>query len=137
MLGGLCTVSMAMRLRWGVDNTFDGIFIHWQTLQNSSYICGNQLQAFKLVVNDPDSILDSLTREVKETGPDGVEVHAILITSKSFIDLRVYINNRPFIIFSLLGDESGCCFDRGSQRFISKEHQKKNDSTTFEDPGRC
>ena len=73
-------------------------------------------------MNDHDSILDSLTREVKETGPDGVEVHAILIASKSFIDLLVHINNGPFIIYSLLGDESGSCFNRGSQRFISKEH---------------
>ena len=31
-------------------------------------------QAFKLVVNDPDTLLDSLTREVKEIGPDGQEV---------------------------------------------------------------
>lgn len=33
-----------------------------------------QLQAFKLIVNDPDSILNPLTREVKEVGPDGEEV---------------------------------------------------------------
>ncbi|MCD7456614.1 Eukaryotic translation initiation factor 2A [Datura stramonium] len=31
-------------------------------------------EAFKLVVSDPDSILNSLTREVKEIGPDGKEV---------------------------------------------------------------
>ncbi|KAF8364650.1 hypothetical protein HHK36_033328 [Tetracentron sinense] len=32
------------------------------------------LEAFKLVVTDPDSVLNSLTREVKEVGPDGQEV---------------------------------------------------------------
>jgi translation initiation factor 2 subunit 1 len=32
------------------------------------------MQAFKIMVNDPDSVLDPLTREVKETGPDGQEV---------------------------------------------------------------
>ena len=31
-------------------------------------------QAFKLIVTDPDSVLNSLTREVKEIGPDGQEV---------------------------------------------------------------
>jgi translation initiation factor 2 subunit 1 len=32
------------------------------------------LQAFKIVVTDPDSVFNSLTREVKEIGPDGQEV---------------------------------------------------------------
>ncbi|KAL8535352.1 hypothetical protein ACS0TY_011122 [Phlomoides rotata] len=35
---------------------------------------GHAFEAFKLVVNDPNSVLDSLTREVKEIGPDGEEV---------------------------------------------------------------
>ncbi|RZC87304.1 hypothetical protein C5167_041356 [Papaver somniferum] len=35
---------------------------------------GAAVQAFKLTVADPDTILDSLTREVKEVGPDGQEV---------------------------------------------------------------
>jgi translation initiation factor 2 subunit 1 len=35
---------------------------------------GIDMQAFKIMVNDPDSVLDPLTREVKETGPDGQEV---------------------------------------------------------------
>ncbi|PWA91598.1 Nucleic acid-binding, OB-fold [Artemisia annua] len=34
---------------------------------------GHAFEAFKLVVSDPDAILDSLTREVKETGADGKE----------------------------------------------------------------
>ena len=32
------------------------------------------LQAFKKVVQDPDAVLDELTREVKESGPEGEEV---------------------------------------------------------------
>ncbi|KAJ0954543.1 putative translation initiation factor 2, alpha subunit [Helianthus annuus] len=39
---------------------------------------GHAFEAFKLVVNDPDSILNSLTREVKEIGPDGVEVTKVV-----------------------------------------------------------
>ncbi|GFQ07396.1 eukaryotic translation initiation factor 2 subunit alpha [Phtheirospermum japonicum] len=35
---------------------------------------GHAFEAFKLIVTDPDSVLDSLTREVKEIGPDGQEV---------------------------------------------------------------
>lgn len=40
------------------------------------------VQAFKIVVNDPDTVLSSLTREVKEIGPDGQEV--------SFLSVRFY-----------------------------------------------
>lgn len=39
--------------------------------------CGSKMyyvQAFKIVVTDPDSVLNSLTREVKELGPEGQEV---------------------------------------------------------------
>ena len=32
------------------------------------------MQAFKVIVTDPDTVLNSLTREVKEAGPDGQEV---------------------------------------------------------------
>ncbi|KAL2248943.1 eukaryotic translation initiation factor 2 subunit alpha homolog [Sesamum indicum] len=39
---------------------------------------GHAFEAFKLIVNDPDSVLDSLTREVKEVGPDGQEVTKVV-----------------------------------------------------------
>ncbi|KAG8380853.1 hypothetical protein BUALT_Bualt06G0059700 [Buddleja alternifolia] len=39
---------------------------------------GHAFEAFKLIVNDPDTILDSLTREVKEVGPDGQEVTKVV-----------------------------------------------------------
>lgn len=35
---------------------------------------GHAFEAFKVIVTDPDSVLDVLTREVKEAGPDGLEV---------------------------------------------------------------
>ncbi|KAL2643489.1 hypothetical protein R1flu_011076 [Riccia fluitans] len=35
---------------------------------------GHAFEAFKLIVTDPDAVLNSLTKEVKETGEDGVEV---------------------------------------------------------------
>ncbi|XP_044508508.1 eukaryotic translation initiation factor 2 subunit alpha homolog isoform X1 [Mangifera indica] len=38
---------------------------------------GHAFEAFKIIVTDPDSVLNSLIREVKETGPDGQE-HFIL-----------------------------------------------------------
>ncbi|XP_068653466.1 eukaryotic translation initiation factor 2 subunit alpha homolog [Aristolochia californica] len=39
---------------------------------------GHAFEAFKLVVTDPDSVLNSLTREVKEVGPDGQEVTKVV-----------------------------------------------------------
>lgn len=39
---------------------------------------GHAFEAFKLIVNDPDSILNPLTREVKEVGPDGEEVTKVV-----------------------------------------------------------
>ncbi|XP_075483531.1 eukaryotic translation initiation factor 2 subunit alpha homolog [Primulina tabacum] len=39
---------------------------------------GHAFEAFKLVVNDPDSILDSLTREVKEGEPNGQEITKVV-----------------------------------------------------------
>ncbi|KAI9110705.1 hypothetical protein K1719_018143 [Acacia pycnantha] len=35
-------------------------------------------EAFKIIVTDPDSVLNSLTREVKEVGPDGQEVTKVV-----------------------------------------------------------
>lgn len=40
------------------------------------------VQAFKIIVTDPDSVLNSLTREVKETGPDGQEVRLFISGTK-------------------------------------------------------
>ncbi|MCL7028139.1 hypothetical protein MKW94_017765 [Papaver nudicaule] len=40
--------------------------------------CGHAFEAFKLIVADPDTILDSLTREVREVGPDGQEVTKVV-----------------------------------------------------------
>ncbi|CAL5413102.1 unnamed protein product [Camellia sinensis] len=39
---------------------------------------GHAIEAFKLIVNDPDSVLNSLNREVKEIGPDGQEVTKVV-----------------------------------------------------------
>lgn len=39
---------------------------------------GHAFEAFKVVVTDPDSVLNSLTREVKELGPDGQEVTKVV-----------------------------------------------------------
>ncbi|KAM7485072.1 hypothetical protein LguiA_001081 [Lonicera macranthoides] len=39
---------------------------------------GHAFEAFKLIVNDPDSVLNPLTREVKEIGPGGQEVTKVV-----------------------------------------------------------
>ncbi|KAJ4979259.1 hypothetical protein NE237_010039 [Protea cynaroides] len=39
---------------------------------------GHAFEAFKLVVTDPDSVLNSFTREIREVGPDGVEVTKVV-----------------------------------------------------------
>ncbi|XP_022988418.1 eukaryotic translation initiation factor 2 subunit alpha homolog [Cucurbita pepo subsp. pepo] len=39
---------------------------------------GHGFEAFKIIVTDPDSVLNSLTREVKEAGPDGQEVTKVV-----------------------------------------------------------
>jgi len=36
------------------------------------------MQAFKIVVADPDKVLSTLTREIKEVGPDGQEVTKVV-----------------------------------------------------------
>ncbi|CAH8356386.1 unnamed protein product [Eruca vesicaria subsp. sativa] len=39
---------------------------------------GHAFEAFKVLVTDPDSVLGSLTREIKEVGPDGQEVTKVV-----------------------------------------------------------
>ncbi|KAF7830917.1 eukaryotic translation initiation factor 2 subunit alpha-like protein [Senna tora] len=39
---------------------------------------GHAFEAFKIIVTDPDSVLNSLTREIKEVGPDGQEVTKVV-----------------------------------------------------------
>lgn len=39
---------------------------------------GHAFEAFKLIVNDPDSVLNPLTREVREIGPGGKEVTKVV-----------------------------------------------------------
>ncbi|GFY82080.1 eukaryotic translation initiation factor 2 subunit 1 [Actinidia rufa] len=39
---------------------------------------GHAFEAFKVIVNDPDSVINSLTREVKEIGPDGQAVTKVV-----------------------------------------------------------
>ncbi|ONK79267.1 uncharacterized protein A4U43_C01F4640 [Asparagus officinalis] len=39
---------------------------------------GHAFEAFKVIVTDPDTVLDCLTREVKEVGPNGEEVTKVV-----------------------------------------------------------
>ncbi|PSS32514.1 Eukaryotic translation initiation factor 2 subunit alpha like [Actinidia chinensis var. chinensis] len=39
---------------------------------------GHAFEAFKVIVNDPDSVINSLTREIKEIGPDGQAVTKVV-----------------------------------------------------------
>lgn len=42
---------------------------------------GHAFEAFKLIVADPDAILDALTYEEKEVGPDGQEVNSVFLSN--------------------------------------------------------
>ncbi|KAI5073762.1 hypothetical protein GOP47_0011775 [Adiantum capillus-veneris] len=55
-----------------VDADLEDLYIHVGWPLYRKY--GHAFEAFKIIVTDPDSVLGGLTREVKETGPDGVEV---------------------------------------------------------------
>ena len=68
---GLYTGSMGMHLRYML-----AFGERHMNLKCTSALCANYMyfQAFKLVVTDPDSVLNGLTREIKEIGPDGQEV---------------------------------------------------------------
>ncbi|KAJ0978419.1 hypothetical protein J5N97_013893 [Dioscorea zingiberensis] len=46
----------------------------WRGATNTTSI-----EVFRLIVSDPDSILDKLTREVKEVGTDGQEVTKVVL----------------------------------------------------------
>ncbi|KAH7658287.1 translation initiation factor 2 subunit 1 protein [Dioscorea alata] len=58
----------------GLD--LEDLYIHVGWPLYRQYI--HAFEAFKLIVTDPDSILDKLTREVKEVGPDGQEVTKVV-----------------------------------------------------------
>ncbi|XP_062151297.1 eukaryotic translation initiation factor 2 subunit alpha homolog [Alnus glutinosa] len=60
----------------GID--LEDLYIHvgWPLYRNRKY--GHAFEAFKIIVTDPDSVLNSLTREVKEIGPDGKEVTKVV-----------------------------------------------------------
>ncbi|XP_030936490.1 eukaryotic translation initiation factor 2 subunit alpha homolog [Quercus lobata] len=72
--------------------TFCSHSIHWLLL-NGSYLFqdlyihvgwplywkyGHAFEAFKIIVTNPDTVLNTLTREVKEIGPDGQEVTKVV-----------------------------------------------------------
>ncbi|XP_010915882.1 eukaryotic translation initiation factor 2 subunit alpha homolog isoform X2 [Elaeis guineensis] len=59
-----------------LDLDLEDLYIHVGWPLYRKY--GHAFEAFKLIVMDPDSVLDSLTREVKEVGPDGQEVTKIV-----------------------------------------------------------
>ena len=63
---------------WGENACYllEVIFIFWICSWGSKIF---HVQAFKIVVTDPDTVLNSLTREVKELGPDGQEVSVLFV----------------------------------------------------------
>ncbi|XP_041024989.1 eukaryotic translation initiation factor 2 subunit alpha homolog [Juglans microcarpa x Juglans regia] len=58
----------------GVD--LEDLYIHVGWPLYRKY--GHAFEAFKIIVTDPDSVLTSLTREVKEIGPDGQEITKVV-----------------------------------------------------------
>ena len=84
-----------MHLRWDLVYLFETSVYNYSLNLDiiSMYllvIMLTKVQAFKVMVNDPDSVLDSLTREVKEVGPDGQEV--------VFIHIKKENKNLQFIL---------------------------------------
>jgi len=68
---------------------------------------GHAIEAFKLIVTDPDSILDALTYEEKETGPDGQEVNSVFslnlqITIVTWLHMPRLLNSR-YSLISVIG----------------------------------
>ncbi|XP_010917533.1 eukaryotic translation initiation factor 2 subunit alpha homolog [Elaeis guineensis] len=59
-----------------MDVDLEDLYIHVGWPLYRKY--GHAFEAFKLIVTDPDSVLDSLTREEKEVGPDGQEVTKVV-----------------------------------------------------------
>ncbi|CAK9145589.1 unnamed protein product [Ilex paraguariensis] len=59
-----------------IDIDLEDLYIHVGWPLYRKY--GHAFEAFKLIVSDPGAILDSLTREVKEIGPDGQEVTKVV-----------------------------------------------------------
>eukprot|EP01018_Ginkgo_biloba_P004282 Gb_28065 [translate_table: standard] len=55
-----------------LDADLEDLYIHVGWPLYRKY--GHAFEAFKVIVTDPDSVLNNLTREVKEIGPDGQEV---------------------------------------------------------------
>ncbi|KAF2287664.1 hypothetical protein GH714_002186 [Hevea brasiliensis] len=71
-------VLAILHLHLGEFNTrnFEELYIHIGWPLYRKY--GHAFEAFKIIVTDPDSVLNSLTREVKEIGPDGQEVTKVV-----------------------------------------------------------
>lgn len=59
-----------------LDLDLEDLYIHIGWPLYRKY--GHAFEAFKIIVTDPDSVLSSLTREIKEVGPDGQEVTKIV-----------------------------------------------------------
>ncbi|PON51397.1 Translation initiation factor 2, alpha subunit [Parasponia andersonii] len=58
------------------DTDLEDLYIHVGWPLYRKY--GHAFEAFKIIVTDPDSVLSTLTREVKEIGPDGQEVTKVV-----------------------------------------------------------
>ncbi|CAL9762276.1 unnamed protein product [Musa acuminata subsp. burmannicoides] len=59
-----------------LDIDLEDLYVHIAWPLYRKY--GHAFEAFKVVVTDPDSVLDSLTRVVKEVGADGQEVTKVV-----------------------------------------------------------
>ncbi|XP_043687196.1 eukaryotic translation initiation factor 2 subunit alpha homolog [Telopea speciosissima] len=55
---------------------------------------GHAFEAFKLIVADPDSVLNSFTREIKEVGPDGQEVTKVVPAMSEDVKVALLKNIR-------------------------------------------
>eukprot|EP00249_Psilotum_nudum_P006209 c19545_g1_i1 orf=129-1244(+) len=75
-----------------LDVDLEDLYIHVGWPLYRKY--GHAFEAFKLIVTDPDSVLSSLTREVKETGPDGQEITKIVPAMPEKVKISLIKNIR-------------------------------------------
>ena len=78
-----------------------------------------------MIVTDPDSVLNSLTREIKEIGPDGQEVmvvYLILYCTMLASVLKTISDSKGLLFTHITGDQGNPCYVRGGEGFFDQEH---------------
>lgn len=118
-----------------MDVDLEDLYVHVAWPLYKQY--GHAFEAFKLIVADPDSILNTLTREVKEVGPEGEEVtKTVLALSEDVKDsliknIRRRMTPQPL---KIRGDIELKCFHYDGVLHIKDAMRKAEQAGTDECP---